>query len=342
MTFKWDPNDSKTRTPYIADAVSKIVAGYSDGSPKVAASIPPRFGKSNIIYAVAQELRVAHQCPATIVIAPWTTLAEQLRDEKKYIDHLKHYETRGDTFATGDPNLRDPYWSEARTGASNPFTLFTTTIGKANLNTRVLLNGFKLCRERTGKRGTLVIDECHLLKGDKPWGDLYESAIAAGVYCVVMTGTPYRSDKTTLPGFAYSDVSEKSAVVSRFAFKEIVGTKIHGETVKSQNNTVCKEIMPDVSITWAGRLVRCDVQAFCDLGRLQCSYPNPAEGDPVTSLSEMGPARKNLRAMVESPTLLQKCCETTIDRWLSSEPDWQEKRPQWMVMAGSDFGNDDG
>jgi hypothetical protein len=49
--------------------------------------------------------------------------------------------------------------------------------------------------------------------------------------------------------------------------------------------------------------------------------------------------RRNLRQVVESQQMVDKCCEATISK-LAAVGDSLGVRPKWIVMAGSDYGDD--
>jgi hypothetical protein len=56
-------------------------------------------------------------------------------------------------------------------------------------------------RSAAGKPPLIFFDECQLLEGEQTWGRLHTALLNAGAYVVVMTGTAYRTDGKTIPGF---------------------------------------------------------------------------------------------------------------------------------------------
>ncbi len=341
VTFEWDESTGKSRTKLIGNAVQSIARAYVDGWQKFAVAIPPRVGKSNVMYAVAQELRVAYGAPIVIAVAPWTILAKQLRDKKKWLDHDKHYPTTGGRFVVGEAKL-DAGWEDAKDSSGNPYTLYTTTIAKAQLNKRVFINGFLTSIENTRKRPVMFIDECQLLRDSKPWGELYSAAVKAGVFVVVMTGTPYRADKKPLPGFEYEtgeqSSTERFVVTNRFMDDN---GNAKGVRQKLQVDTQEKIINPDFEIAWSEAW---ECNAMCRLTAIYVDTDVTIEDKKTgvieqKQLSELSAdvVRKSLRGIVESSDFVQRVAEVTIDRLIASKAEWGAKRPQWMVMAGSDF-----
>jgi hypothetical protein len=358
VTFEWEHNPEVPvpRQKIVGAGVLAICEAYNSGKDRFAVEVPPRCGKSDIIYAVSRELAFT-QGTITVCVAPWRTLAEQLRDRKKFERHVKYYKP---TAASKKFGLvcrelpASPVWFQSRDENDRQVFLFTTTIGKARNGREHLMNGFKMMtRQMSMARPILIIDESQLLRDDKPWGELVQEAISNGAFVVVMTGTAYRADNKECTGFRYEDVGDletcqQSYIKETFIDKD--GNK-KGKKATATVNKQKKKLVPDYQVTWdeawkAGALCKATA-VFVDDDEVVLEEKNQF-GDVIDSykgkLSEV-PAvacKKYLRQIVEQPSLIDKCCDLTVSRLDLAKKSWPNKRPQWIVMAGSDVGLLDG
>ena len=153
------------------------MAGWSEGSFLISAA--PGAGKTHpaLVFA-AQELRagrarrVAVMCPTTPLTRQWARAAAR---------HGLH-------LLPDAPSLRPP----------GDFQ------GVALTYARVATSPAEYARSCSP--GTLVIaDEAHHLGDDLAWGDGFRAAFGAARRWLLLSGTPFRSDQTPIPGVRYDD-----------------------------------------------------------------------------------------------------------------------------------------
>jgi superfamily II DNA or RNA helicase len=153
------------------------MAGWTDGSFLISAA--PGAGKTHpsLVFA-AQELK-AGRARRVAVIAPTTPLTRQWAQAAARVGlHL----------LPDAPGLRPP----------GDFQ------GVALTYARVAMSGAEYAR--SCGPGTLVIaDEAHHLGEDLAWGEGFRAAFAKARRWLLLSGTPFRSDQSPIPGVRYED-----------------------------------------------------------------------------------------------------------------------------------------
>jgi superfamily II DNA or RNA helicase len=153
------------------------MAGWSEGSFLISAA--PGAGKTHpaLVFA-AQELR-AGRARRVAVIAPTTPLTRQWAQAAARVGlHL----------LPDAPGLRPP----------GDFQ------GVALTYARVAMSAADYAR--SCGPGTLVIaDEAHHLGDDLAWGESFRTAFGKARRWLLLSGTPFRSDQTPIPGVRYDD-----------------------------------------------------------------------------------------------------------------------------------------
>lgn len=342
FNFNESVGGSRGRMQIIAEATSQVVSMYRDEERSCSIMIPPRIGKTNVIYGAAIELRSVYKAPVIVVIAPWVTLAEQVRDEGKVRKHFAIYKPSVKKFSVDVLRPDNQTWFRSKDASGDPVTLMTSTICMVKHNLSQFVNGLQVAIDETGERPVVFIDECHLIGEGQEWSDMFNRIVDAGAFVVVLTGTADRSDSKKIPGFIYteSDRSRAETTVSS-------GIKLNeeGKLTKTKKrvfrDTTEYQVSADFHASWREAW---DCGALCHLSAtwIDCDVNIEERGSSYTKkLSELGDTelRKNMRQIVECPKLIDKCCEATIGKWIAAKHSLGIQ-PRWIVMAGVDYADD--
>ena len=346
VSFEWEKrlDDHEPRQQIVGESVQAIVNSYVDKEQAFGLEVPPRCGKSNVIYATAYELWNRFGT-LSLCVAPWTTLASQLASEQKIKDHFEHYKTKKlSPFVCGRVDVGNPSWMvDSKDSQGNPTFLGVSTIAMLYLHQRSALNSFSCAYDWSGTRPVLFIDEAQLLQDEKPWGKLFSELVKRNVYVVVATGTPFRSDGKRVSGFQYQEVASSKGMQVRLGKSYIADDgKLKRQKTKSKYSKTSLEIQPDRRVSWANAFA---VGALCKSNVVWVDASVTIQDEQTKELivdneklSDMSSSHvsQHLRKIIEQPSIIREACKRTIDRFTVAEKEFSPHKPRWIVMVGSD------
>ena len=173
--------------------------------------LPTRYGKSDVIRASAVGLMVDNLASRAVILEPASNLVSQVLDQASVQVAVERYSLpfgHGlQTFAVRDtPRL--PFPPRFAQGAH--FIAMTTQM--ANSNRLFFKEWVREELRRHGCPPVWYIDECHTGSSDNEWGKTVRELQEAGAFLVLLTATPYRTDKSHVEGFAYKEVGRDTSI----------------------------------------------------------------------------------------------------------------------------------
>lgn len=173
--------------------------------------LPTRYGKSDVIRASAVGLMADNLVSRAVILEPASNLVTQVLDKASIALAVERYSLpfgHGlQTFAVRDTPRRPfpPRWAQ---GAH--FIAMTTQM--ANSNRDFFAEWIEEERMRHGCAPVWYIDECHTGSRDNEWGKTVRALQGAGAFLVLLTATPYRTDKSHVEGFRYEEVGRDTRI----------------------------------------------------------------------------------------------------------------------------------
>jgi superfamily II DNA or RNA helicase len=314
--------------PQIQAAVEEIIDRHNSGQVTTSIVLPPRVGKSNVIRLAAMELMQTRRACAALALAPWDNLADQLVDESKVSDMLTRYKPTPmpygiDQYRGGRVSKLSPTFHEVR----NTQHLWTATVQMVNMQLPIFRAWLERCMSYShyGSRPIVFIDEGHLLSGANRWGNIAAAVQEYGAHVVLLTGTPYRADNETIPGFSIETVVEAEDVSLSVVVKNGDGAK---ERRRYEGTVSRRKLIPDFEMTlkeaWA-------LPALC---KVEAHWIDPVlkiEGEEV-ALSNLNvtASTKHLRMAVQHEKTIRMAVERAVQ-------DMRDRRAAGMKDAGIIF-----
>ena len=175
--------------------------------------LPTRYGKSDVIRVSAVGLMADNLVSRAVILEPASNLVVQILDKAKMEEAVTRYTLpfgHGlQTFAVREtPRL--PFPPRFAQGAH--FLGMTTHM--ANNNRQFFAEWVRKEQARSGCPPIWFIDEAHTSGRDNEWGKTVRTLQDAGAILVLLTATPFRTDRTQVEGFAYREI-ERGVQTSR-------------------------------------------------------------------------------------------------------------------------------
>lgn len=167
--------------------------------------LPTRYGKSDVIRVSAVGLMADNLVSRAVILEPAGNLVTQILDKAKMEEAVTRYTlpfAHGlQTFAVRE-TPRKPF--PPRFAQNAHFLAMTTHM--ANSNRQFFAEWVRHEQERIGSPPIWYIDEAHTGGRDNEWGKTVRTLQEAGAILVLLTATPYRTDRTQVEGFAYKEI----------------------------------------------------------------------------------------------------------------------------------------
>ena len=170
--------------------------------------IPPRYGKSDVIRMSAVRLIADNIVSRAFFITPNSILTAQLIDDGKVRD-------MGIRYGVGEMlgNISTAAIEHRPTMPFPRVNIAAMNIQLAQKNMPFFKNLVERSIYETGRRPVVYIDEAHTGADDNSWGDCIKQWREAGSHLVVLTATPFRTDKARIPGYRYKPVGNKPITI---------------------------------------------------------------------------------------------------------------------------------
>ncbi len=260
-----DDYQFKTITPtatreQIFSALNGTFDAYKSGEKSYSIAIPPRYGKTNLMYILATELRESHNVPFVLALAPWNFLVDQLTGLKKRKDHRELYKMHKALITNRARSFRNAEWWRTIDKKKQPH-IWGATLRLAYNRKEELANSIKVAVECGQSRPIIIVDEAHIISDRKALSETLNLASSCGAFVVLLTGTPYKSSKERIWGFNVTDVTTTS--IEGEVRKKRIDPQFVRETTSNGENITGK-MTADFTMEWKeaweeGALAQSDV-----------------------------------------------------------------------------------
>ena len=195
-------NESAFRE-YQLQAYTKLIERVRDGAKGVSLVLPPRVGKTDVMRIGGLRLIRDKYVSAALILVPDRILLHQAFDRAKLRESFQRYELdyRPDTYPMSD----QPRPREMRNA-----DLVGMTIQMASTSNRQLLvsNWVDYVTRRDGVPPVVFFDECHTASVGNVWGNTLDRLQEQGCIVVMVTATPFRTDRQQIPNFRVEPIGD--------------------------------------------------------------------------------------------------------------------------------------
>lgn len=211
-----DSIDPRQLRPGQRGAIDEIFMRVRAGQKNIAIVLPPGYGKSDVIRVSAVMLMLQNMVCRTLILEPAENLRGQIVDQLKMNESVKRYRlppVLGNGIRTYEAKTAPVKpWPPGR-NRDAPFV--SMTIQMANRH-RLFLEQWVANESRESRAPVLVfVDEAHTGSDENEWGGTTRALRDAGAVVVLLTGTPYRSDKRRIEGFQWDEEEVKPVRIGR-------------------------------------------------------------------------------------------------------------------------------
>jgi hypothetical protein len=324
-TFTFPPNSKRK---YLEDAIKEVCGHVSSGA-SFSLDIPPRSGKSNIIYASAYEMVATGVSPWAIVISPWLFLRDQICDADKLDDHIDFYKVSGPIVTSDITDFANYKFWDIKNKDERPH-IWSATLSVCHKQIDGLKRAVLETIETIGKPPVIYIDESQILGDEKTMSSVYDTLIGAGAYVVTLTGTFYRRDKRPIKG-ANLEAKKISDNVALTVRRRLDPKQV--QEIDYTGTTTVYEQTADLSVSWK---TAWEVGA---LARINGKWINSKlNGTPISQCSKSGILPGSIRAVLESPECVEEYAKQIIDDLAYAKSFSPKSRnAAAMVVVGSDI-----
>ena len=207
--------DRSKMRPGQRGAVDKIVMNVRSGKRNIAISLPPGYGKSDVIRVSATTLMCQQLVSCALVLVPAENLRSQVidtRQMKAAADRYNLPRIRGQRISAHEVKAFRLPFPPPRHKNDN---FFAATIQLVNSNLPGFVRWVVQEKQENGVPPIIFVDEAHTSSTSNQWGNVVRQLREAGAFAVLLTGTPYRSDRDRIEGFDWDEVEAKPIRISR-------------------------------------------------------------------------------------------------------------------------------
>ena len=310
-------------------ATQKIWECVRQGQKSITIVLPTRYGKSDVIRASAYGLMLDMQVSRAVILEPASNLVYQILNGDKMREAVTRY--------AFPPGFNLSTWA-VETTPRKPFNptkanFLAMTTQMATNNKEFFAEWVRLEMSREKRPPIWFIDEAHTGSSDNEWGRTVRVLKDAGAVLVMLTATPFRTDRNQVEGFQYREIDQEIATIQHgSALWEYDRTRF---MLQADWETTFKE-------AWEEK-----PPALCFINRTSLDHPldrfalRTGEHTGGGMLSTLGEAdsRRFLTELVRDDTFVQSACEefvTTIRNRREKDGD-----TAGMVYVGNDRADDD-
>ena len=314
-------------------AVEKIIQRVVDEQAHTSVVLPTRYGKTDVMRVAGAMLlwnKVVGRC---FILEPSATLVKQVMDVQEMDKAVSRY---GLPLKPSVLQMNNLFRFNDLVSDRADFTAMT--IQMATQNTPVLT---QLAKWESGDKGSILvfIDEAHTGSSLNRWGECAEALSKAGAILVLLTATPFRTDKIPIYGFKYNEVATAPVKIYKpNGDPELIDLYEGFKTVM--------QLEADYEYTFQDAwredpLPICHInrRAFdVDLTKVQLETGENMGNALLSSLSSVE-ARRKLGALVRSDVVVRQGAQTFVEELL----DFRRKvNPggKGIVYVGNDRDND--
>ena len=320
----------------VAKIVERVRAGHTENS-HTAIVLPTRYGKTDVMRVSALML-IPTYISRALILVPNNYLRAQAVDGGKWQKSASRY-----NLSVGSQPIAI---EEATRAPTPPFprhnSLFVSmTIQMAQRYKDLLVDWVDSEKYRYGVPPLVFVDEAHTGSTENEWGRCVNELAKAGAFVVLLTATPFRTDREQIPGFELEQVDVDRVIRRRRSADDpelwdVFEGRRQIYKLKAHHTTTFRE-------AWATQ----DPPVLCDITRRPFDV-EVEEIDPLTGevklervLSKL-PADKSGKVLdveLRKPRIINQACEILV-RMLTVR---QKEEPETaaIVFVGNDKPGDE-
>lgn len=312
------------------DAFNVCIDRIESGEQTTSIVLPTRYGKSDLMRAVAYELKRMGIIAGSVVLSPGIVLRDQIVKPDKVADMARRYDLDLRQ-ALQVRTMRDPFEQPFPNGEyliSATFELATRRIDQfAKMADSV--------QYMTGKPLLFQIDECHEASEQKRRGEFVATLLDHGAQFILVTATPIRADKEIIPGFRVRVLEEDDA--RRFVVTD-AGDGIHNKIDVYEGKKELVVLDAD-HVTTFRQAWNEKPASLCHLSREVVDvdlHKLDGEGDTNLKLSEtsIATARRCLAKAIRNGEVMSKAVDLLVDHLMLAKR--VNPRCAAIVFTGND------
>ena len=335
----WEHIDQRQLRPGQRNAIDTIISQVRQGKTNIAIVLPPGYGKSDVIRVSAVMLMLQNFVSRALILEP----AENLRGQVIDRGAMEAARDRYNLPPVLGPALRTYEVKQAPTPPFPPTrhsdaAFLSMTIQLANLHWKRLQDWVLHEKRSRGVPPLVFVDEAHTGSDENEWGNTTRALHEAGAIVVLLTGTPYRSDRRRIELFDYEWEDAKPVTLGRLRTDNI------GERVVDifEGHRDILKLKPDYEHTLRESWDVDSPPALCKMTRLAYDF-DLSSHDAVTGetlpdeiLSLLAPSRLGGRLgnLLRDPRVIKFFARVLVEKLRARQRDAAETAA--IVFVGND------
>ena len=215
----WDAVNGHALRSGQRNAIDTIFSCIRKGKQNIAIVLPPGYGKSDVIRISSVMLMLQKMVCRAVILEPAENLRGQVIDETMMNEAMHRYKlppVLGSSLRTFEAKQtpRHP-WPPGR-HKDAAFISMTMQLANWGSNREFLRQWVEREKMQRGAPVLVFVDEAHTGSDSNEWGSTTRSLREGGAFVVLLTGTPYRSDRRPIEGFDFQWEDTKPVRLGRF------------------------------------------------------------------------------------------------------------------------------
>ena len=315
----------------VSTIVERVRAGHAENS-HTAIVLPTRYGKTDVM-RVSGMMLIPSFISRALILVPSNYLRSQVVDRRRWEESTSRYSLpsgpRGIAIAEATRPPDPPF------PRGNPLFV-SMNIQMADRHRNLLVQWVDHEQHQYGVPPLVFVDEAHTGSTENQWGRCVNELAEAGAFVVLLTATPFRTDKEHIPGFELEPVGVEDVIRRRQSAEDpnlwdVFEGRRRIYRLKAHHTTTFRE-------AWATQ----DPPVLCDITRRPFDI-EVEEIDPLTGevkrerlLSKLPDKQssKVLDVELRKPRIINQACEVLV-RMLAVRQT-EEPETAAMVFVGND------
>ena len=335
----WEHIDQRQLRPGQRNAINTIITRVREGKTNISIVLPPGYGKSDVMRVSAVMLMLHNSVSRALILEPAENLRTQVIDRVAMEAARDRYSlppVLGTALRTYEVKQAPvPPFPPTRHADS---AFLSMTIQLANLHWKRLQEWVMHEKRTKGVPPLVFVDEAHTGSDKNEWGNTTRALNEAGAIVVLLTGTPYRSDRKRIELFEYEWEDAKPVTLGRLR------TDNSGERVVDifEGHRDILKLKPDYEHTLRESWDVDSPPALCKMTRLAYDF-DLSSHDAVTgetlpdeTLSFLPPSRLGgrLGELLRAPRVIKFFAGVIVDKLRARQRDAAETAA--IVFVGND------
>ena len=315
----------------VAKIVERVRAGHAENS-HTAIVLPTRYGKTDVM-RVSGMILIPQFISRALILVPNNYLRAQVVDTRKWHKSVNFY-----NLPSGPRGI--PI-AEATRPPAPPFprgnALFVAmTIQMAQRHRDLLTQWVEHEIRQYDVPPIVFVDEAHTGSTENQWGQCVNELAESGAFVVLLTATPFRTDREHIPGFELEPVSVDSVIRRRRSADDpnlwdVFEGREYIYQLKAHHTTTFRE-------AWATQ----NPPVLCDITRrpfdIEVEEIDPLTGDikreRVLSRLPVSQSNKVLDIELRKPRIINQACEVLVQMLTIRQK--EEPETAAIVFVGND------